>query len=89
MSVNFPNMSRSYDAAGDRIRFWGHDGTVEVSFFLEIGALRRLFPETPNIEPRILAAFDGAWDRIIAAARKVYSPRGGRNFYVLGAADLL
>jgi len=89
MSLNFPNMSRSYDAAGDRIRFWGHDDTVEVAFFLEISALLRLFPEIPNIEPRILAAFDVAWESIIAASRKAYSPRDGRSFYVLAAADLL
>lgn len=87
MALNFPNMSRSYDAAGNRIRFWGHDGALEVSFFLEVSALLKLCPETPNIEPRILAAFDLAWDRIIAAAGKVYSPRGGRSFYVLAAAD--
>lgn len=87
MALIFPNMSRSYDAAGNRIRFWGHDGAIEVSFFLEVSALLRLCPETPNIEPRILAAFDVAWDQIIAAARKVYSPRGGKGFYVLAATD--
>jgi hypothetical protein len=89
MALNFPNMSRSYDAAGNRVRFWGHDGTVEVAFFLETSALLRLFPDTPNIEFRILEAFDIAWDRIIAAARRVYSPRDRRTFYVLDAAELL
>lgn len=89
MALNFPNMSRSYDAAGNRVRFWGHDGTAEVAFFLEISALLRLFPETPNIESQILAAFDIAWDHIIAAACRVYSPRDRRSFYVLAAADLL
>jgi hypothetical protein len=35
MALNFPNFSRSYDAAANRIRFWGHDGAVEIPFFLE------------------------------------------------------
>ena len=88
MALNFPNLSRSYDAAGNRIRFWGHDGAIEVPFFVEVSALLRFFPETPPVESRILAAFDVLRDRIIAAAGKVYSPRHRRAFYVLAASDL-
>ena len=57
MTLSFPNPSRSYDAVGNRIRFWGHDDAFEVAFFLEVGALLRLFPDIPNIESRLLAAF--------------------------------
>ena len=87
MALNFPNVSRSYDAPGNRIRFWGYDGALEVPFFLEVSALLRLYPETPNVESRILAAFDAAKDRIIEAAGRVYSPRRRGTFYVLAAAD--
>src|SRR5436309_8177439 len=30
MTLNFPNASRSYDPAEGFIRFWGHDGALEV-----------------------------------------------------------
>ena len=86
MALNFPNVSRSYDATANRVRFWGYDDAIEVPFFLEVGALLRLYPETPNVESRILAAFDAARDRIIEAAGRVYSPRR-KSFYVLAAAD--
>ena len=88
VALNFPNLSRSYDAAGNRIRFWGYDGALEVPFFVDVSALLQFFPETPNIEARILAAFDVLRDRIIAAAGKVYSARHRRAFYVLAAGDL-
>lgn len=87
MPLNFPNLSRSYDAAGNRIRFWGHDGALEIPFFVEVSALLRFFPETPNVENRLLSAFDAVRDRIIEAADKLYSPRHRRAFYVLAAGD--
>ena len=87
VALNFPNLSRSYDAAGNRIRFWGYDGAIEVPFFLDMSAIQRFFPDTPNVESRILAAFDAVRDRIIEAAGKVYSARHRRPFYVLAAGD--
>jgi hypothetical protein len=87
MALNFPNLCRSYDAPGNRVRFWGHDGASEVPFFLEMSGLLTLYPETPKTESRILTAFDAARDRIIEAASKVYSPRRPRSFYVLAAGN--
>jgi hypothetical protein len=87
MALNFPNRSRSYDAAGNRIRFWGHDGAIEVPFFLEMSALLRFFPGTPNVESPILAAFDAVRDRITEAAAGLYSARRRRPFYVLAIGD--
>ncbi|TIX53614.1 MAG: DUF1488 domain-containing protein, partial [Mesorhizobium sp.] len=46
MTLNFPNRSRSYDAAAKRIRFVGHDGMFEVPFFVEIAALSAASPAT-------------------------------------------
>ncbi len=44
--LNFPNISRSYDATRRCVRFWGHDGALEVSFFVEEAAVYRIAPET-------------------------------------------
>ncbi|MEX0854115.1 MAG: DUF1488 domain-containing protein [Bauldia sp.] len=87
MALSFPNHSRSYDAVRGRISFWGHDGALEIPFFLELNALFRLFPRTANNEAGILAAFDAGWNRICEIAGKAYSP-GRRTFYVLGEANL-
>jgi hypothetical protein len=85
MTLTFPNLSRSYDAGGRRVRFWGHDQSIEVPFFLEEAALFKLFPRTPNAEEGILSAFDAARDRIFQVATKLYAPKL-RAFYVLEAS---
>ena len=87
MTLNFPNQSRSYDPDRRRVRFWGHDDAMEVSFFLDEAALFKLYPRTKNAEEGILAAFDAARERIFEVANKVYAPRQQRSFYVLAAAD--
>jgi Protein of unknown function (DUF1488) len=33
MALSFPNQSRSFDATRCAVRFWGHDGAMEASFF--------------------------------------------------------
>lgn len=85
MSLSFPNPSRSYDPDWRRIRFWGHDGAMEVRFFLEVNAIFALYPETTDTEAEILAAFDAARERIFAVAAKVYEPGQLRSFYTLNA----
>ncbi|MEP0323614.1 DUF1488 domain-containing protein [Bauldia litoralis] len=85
MSLSFPNTSRSYDSDRHRIRFWGHDNAMEVSFFLEENAIFALYPETRPMEAAILEAFDAARDKIIAVASRTYRPREHRSFYTLTA----
>ena len=46
MSISFPNATRSYDPVKGRVRFWGYDGAIEISFFLDDRALRKLCPES-------------------------------------------
>ncbi len=87
MALNFPNPSRSYDPDKGRIRFWGHDDSIEVAFLLEESALFKLYPQTDNAEAGILAAFDAARDRIFAVAGRMYTPRHRKSFYVLAAED--
>ena len=76
--LNFPNLSRSYDGTRRCVRFWGHDGALEVSFFVEEEAVFRLAPETRHNETAVLASFDKHRERILKAARTLYSgrPRG-------------
>jgi Protein of unknown function (DUF1488) len=45
MSLNFPNRSRCYDATLRAVRFWGHDGPMEASFFVNEDALKSIQPE--------------------------------------------
>ena len=86
MTLNFPNGSRSYDASRNLIRFWGYDSALEISFFVEVGALYKLNPQTRNVEAGYLEVFDAARDRIHETARKAYS-RAGKGAYLLAAAD--
>lgn len=86
MSLNFPNPSRSYDPERHRIRFWGHDSALEVSFFLDENAIFALYPTTTNTEAGILAAFDKARETIFAVAARIYTPGQHRSFYNLTGA---
>jgi hypothetical protein len=85
--LSFPNVSRAYDDITDRISFWGHDGAMEVPFFLQASTLFRLFPKTGYSETAILAAFDAGRERILELASRAYG-RERRRFYVLGPDSL-
>lgn len=86
MTLAFPNRSRSYDHRGHRVRFWGHDGTFEISFFVEQGAFSRISPDGKLDEAGFLNTFDRNRDRILQAASRAYS-RDRRDAYTLVAAD--
>ncbi|MGB5202124.1 MAG: DUF1488 domain-containing protein [Sedimenticolaceae bacterium] len=90
MKLDFPNPSRSFDESSNRVRFWGYDRAIEVSFFVEVEALRRLRPELDTAEKGFLKTFDEARDRIHEVADKLYA-RGGQGkgdyAYVLSAVD--
>lgn len=73
MTLSFPNRSRSYDAPRSRVRFWGHDGAMEVAFFLNEDALFLIDPKLPKQEDEILRAFDTNRERITAAAQRAYT----------------
>jgi hypothetical protein len=78
MSLNFPNRSRSYDPTLRAVRFWGHDGAMEASFFVNEEALKRIQPGMPSDEAGILSAFD--------SHRDLYK-RGRKGSYELIPAD--
>jgi hypothetical protein len=85
MKLNFPNPSRSFDATKNRVRFWGYDSAIEISFFVEGDALRKLCPEMSNVEAGFLEAFDAARKRIHEVADKVYE-RGSNGSYAYSLA---
>jgi hypothetical protein len=86
MALSFPNRSRSYDAQGQRVRFWGYDGAFEISFFVEERAFARISPDARLDEAGFLSAFDRSRDRILKVAAKVYAGRR-REAYILLASD--
>lgn len=88
MRLNFANPSRSFDASRSRVCFWGYDSAIEVSFFVEASALKRLRPDMSGAETGFLQAFDAVRNRIHEVADKVYM-RGdkGTYAYVLVAED--
>jgi hypothetical protein len=88
MMLQFPNPSRSFDSVKNRVRFWGYDSAIEVSFFVEANALKKLCPEMSNLEAGFLKAFDAARKRIHQVASKAYE-RGsnGTYAYILTVED--
>ena len=86
MALTFPNRSRSYDEAGQHIRFLGYDGMFEIPFMIEIEALANNTQGAATAEAGYLAAFDAARGSILDVARKAYS-RGRKNLFVLTSAD--
>lgn len=83
--LDFPNASRSYDATRQCIHFWGSDGAMEVSFFLDERALIGLAGPSSS-EASLLESFDQHRQRILEAARKVYERRR-KGSYDLFATD--
>jgi len=89
LTLSFPNESRSLDDRKSRIRFWGHDHAIEITFFVEADALWKLNPTMTGTESEYMAAFDAARPRIQKAAEKAYAgDQKGSYAYVLSAADL-
>ena len=88
MKLHFPNPSRSFDPDSSRVMFWGYDSAMEISFFLDVAALKRLYPEISNASPEYLKAFDTARDRIYEVADQVYCRGGGgKGTYAYVLAD--
>lgn len=88
MVLSFPNPSRNFDATTNGIRFWGYDRAIEVVFFVEAAALKKLHPDTSDLEASLLKTFDALTKQIHAAAERVYV-RGSKRLYAcrLAAED--
>ena len=86
MTLTFPNQSRSFDATRCAVRFWGHDGAMEASFFVTEDALKRVQPDMRFDEAGLLEAFDTNRELIYATASKVYA-RGRKGSYDVCSTD--
>ena len=86
VGIHFPNGSRSYDATRHAVRFWGHDRSMESSFYMSADALRKIQPNMQTDVAGLLQTFDVHRDLIQAVAAKVYG-RGRRGSYDLTVAD--
>ncbi len=88
MSLNFPNISRSFEAPKGRVRFWGYDSAIEITFFVPAESLIKVCPGTNETEASLLDAFDSSLDRIHQAAGKAYRRDRNRGYvHVLTAQD--
>jgi hypothetical protein len=84
--LKFPNASRSYDPTRHCVRFWGHDGALEISFFVTEDALLKLVPSAAPGEVSLLEAFDANRERIVRTALKAYEGRR-KGSYELSGSD--
>lgn len=88
MTLSFDNPSRSFDANKRLVQFWGYDSAFEISFYVEVGALKLLCPGIDNAETGFLQAFDTKRDRIVEVADDIYTSGKKRRFtFVLTAND--
>ena len=86
MTLSFPNDSRFFDGTRRAVRFWGHDSSMEATFFVTEGALRGIQPDMRLDEAGMLRIFDANRSRIYAAAAKVYA-RGRKGSYDVERSD--
>jgi len=86
VTLSFPNQSRCYDTKRHAVRFWGHNGPMETSFYISADALHHLQPDAQTDEAGFLNTFDRNRDLICAAAAKIFK-RGGKGSYDLAASD--
>ncbi|MBS1166133.1 MAG: hypothetical protein H6R00_2158 [Proteobacteria bacterium] len=74
MTLAFPNPSRNYDETHHGIRFSGHDGMFEISFFVEAAVFTEHQPlQKPVSEQQYLSAFDAMRTSIQNVASEKYS----------------
>ena len=84
--VHFPNQSRSYDVTRRAVRFWGHDRSMERTFFVSTDALQKIQPNLQTDEAGFLRAFDTHRNLIQTIAARVYAG-GQKSSYDLTVAD--
>lgn len=86
MTLQFPNLSRSFDTTRGCVRFSGYDRTREVAFFIEEDAVRGVDGGDLTSSEALLSAFDRNRDRICKAANRAYGQRR-EGSYTLKMAD--
>jgi len=86
MALAFPNQSRSYDPARNRVRFWAYDEVLEITFLVDAEVFCRANSWAQPNEATVLNAFDQNREQIYAMAKRAYT-RHDKGTYTLTAAD--
>jgi hypothetical protein len=86
MALDFRIRVVSYDATLRAVRFCGHEGAMEASFFVNRDALQRIQPGIGLDEEGLLRAFDRHRNLIHTTAAKVFR-RGRKALYELMPDD--
>ena len=71
MGLNFPNPVRRFDPGRSCVSFWGSDASLEVTFQIDFDALRKLSPDSGEVEAEMLRIFDSNREKIQDAARTI------------------
>jgi Protein of unknown function (DUF1488) len=87
MALQFPNVSRSYNAQRRCVNFRGYDEVFEVAFELDWSALKALAADLADGEAPTLTVFDANRPRIEQVAKKVYARQKRNGTHVLGMSD--
>ncbi|MBU9180367.1 DUF1488 domain-containing protein [Burkholderia gladioli] len=80
--LQFPNPSRSYDAARHCVFFWGYDNSREISFMIDDAVLGSLQPGMESDERSVLVVFDKFREKVLEIAQSQYAP-GPQNRYLI------
>ena len=86
LALNFPNQSRSLDAAHGCVSFWGYASTIEVSFQIGVDVLHQMAPSGVGTNEGVLETFDRNCTVIEKAAGTAYS-REHATFCRLNKSD--
>ena len=88
-TLDFPNRSRGFDEVSGGIRFWAYYGAIEISFFVEGDAIRKLATKMPASADEALKVFGSAREDLYDVADRVYAlvPQGSYSC-VISTADL-
>jgi hypothetical protein len=86
MALNFPNPVRSFDAGRSCVSFWGSDASLEITFQIEMDALRKLGSGIDDNQAQVLDVFDRNRDTILKAAANAYA-RNRASYHRLTPAD--
>ena len=87
MALNFPNPVRTFEPGRACVSFWGSDSALEISFQIEIDALRKLGAGAGDGESQMLSVFDQNRAAILKAATNAYGRRRS-TYHRITAAEV-
>jgi len=71
VALEFPNPSRSYDAARHCVCFWGYDNSREITFQVDDAIIRNLRPGAGADERSLLGASSKSLESSMSPAHRI------------------